>query len=155
MSTEKVIIREATHLDISILKKFEQEVITYERPFADNLKAAPISYYDIAALIDNLNAQVLVAVVNNEVIASGYSLLKNSVPYKKPAIYGYLGFMYVDDAHRGKGINGLLIDELVKNLHQKNIFEIQLDVYADNESALKAYKKIGFKPDLIKMRLKL
>jgi len=28
-----------------------------------------------------------------------------------------------------------------------------LDVYAENQSAIKAYTKLGFKPDLLKMRL--
>ena len=35
----------------------------------------------------------------------------------------------------------------------KNIKEIQLDVYSKNKSALKAYEKLGFNPDLLKMRL--
>lgn len=33
--------------------------------------------------------------------------------------------------------------------------EIQLEVYAENESALKAYTKIGFRPDILQMRLDL
>ena len=61
--------------------------------------------------------------------------------------------MYVRPEFRGKGINNIVIQKLVNWAHQKNIYEIQLDVYAKNESALKAYKKFGFKPDLLKMRL--
>ncbi len=32
--------------------------------------------------------------------------------------------------------------------------EIRLDVYAQNESAIKAYEKAGFEPHLLTMRLK-
>ncbi len=60
--------------------------------------------------------------------------------------------MYVIPEHRGKGINGSLIKKLLEWAHNKNILEIQLDVYAKNESAVKAYEKFGFKPDLLKMR---
>jgi len=36
---------------------------------------------------------------------------------------------------------------------ENKITEVQLDVYAENKIALNTYKKIGFKPDLLKMRL--
>jgi GNAT superfamily N-acetyltransferase len=60
--------------------------------------------------------------------------------------------MYVEPEYRGKGINGTLIKKLISWAKSKNIHEIQLDVYAENDSALKAYEKLGFKPDLLKMR---
>jgi ribosomal protein S18 acetylase RimI-like enzyme len=62
--------------------------------------------------------------------------------------------MYVAPSHRGMGLNGILCKELIEWAKKQNITEVQLDVYAENESALSAYKKIGFKPDLLKMRLK-
>ena len=61
--------------------------------------------------------------------------------------------MYVVPEHRGKGLNGGLIKELVQWAKDRDIHEVQLDVYAENQSAIKAYTKLGFKPDLLKMRL--
>ena len=61
--------------------------------------------------------------------------------------------MYVSPINRGKGVNGLIVSELIKWVKIKNIKEIQLDVYSKNKSALKAYQKLGFNPDLLKMRL--
>ena len=55
--------------------------------------------------------------------------------------------------HRGKGLNGALCTKLIDWAKNRNISDIQLDVYAQNKSALDAYAKIGFKPDLLKMRL--
>lgn len=146
-------IREAKIEDLDTLKVFEQGVIHYERPFAPNLKNDPIEYYDLIDLIQREDAHVIVATISGKIIGSGYALIKNSVPYKSPKQYAYLGFMYVLPKFRGKGINGKIIDSLIDWAKTKNLTEIQLEVYAENESALNAYEKSGFKPDLLKMRL--
>ena len=146
-------IRTAVLEDLETLKKFEQEIISYERPFAPNLKKNPIIYYDIKDLIVRADAEVLVVVDDKLLVGSGYALIKKSPPYKDPDHYAYLGFMYVAPDHRGKGLNGALCTKLIDWAKNRNISDIQLDVYAQNKSALDAYAKIGFKPDLLKMRL--
>jgi RimJ/RimL family protein N-acetyltransferase len=148
-------IREAKRTDLKILKKFEQDVIQFERPFAPNLKEDPISYYDLFDLMQRDDAQVLVGVADGRVVASGYALIKNSKPYFKEAKHAYLGFMYVEPEYRGKNINGEIVSRLLDWIKRKNLVEIQLEVYAENQSAIKAYAKAGFKPDLLKMRLNL
>ena len=146
-------IRTAVLEDLETLKEFEQEIISYERPFAPNLKKNPIIYYDIKDLIVRADAEVLVVVVDKLLVGSGYALINKSPPYKDPEHYAYLGFMYVAPDHRGKGLNGALCTKLIDWAKNRNITEVQLDVYAQNKSALDAYTKIGFKPDLLKMRL--
>ena len=154
MSQSKdLILREAVLNDLPVLKEFEQALIRYERPFASNLRADPISYYDIQSFIENPNVLLYVAEFKGTVVGSGYAQIQNSVAYKKPKQFVYLGFMYVHPEHRGKGINGRLIKKLVAWAKDRDIHEIQLDVYAENKSALEAYRKVGFKPDLLKMRL--
>ena len=147
-----IIYREAILDDLSVLKEFEQALIAYERPYAPNLREGAISYYDIKRFIENPDALLYVAEIKGRLVGSGYALIKNSVAYKKPERFAYLGFMYVEPEYRGKGINGTLIKKLISWAKSKNIHEIQLDVYAENDSALKAYEKLGFKPDLLKMR---
>lgn len=61
--------------------------------------------------------------------------------------------MYVLPEFRGKGINGKIIDALMVKAKDRNLTEIQLDVYAENKSALNAYTKRGFEPDIVTMRL--
>lgn len=153
MESLKFDVREASLEDLPKLKEFEQSLIAFERPFAPNLKKGAITYYDINDLIVRKNALFLVAEMDGVLVGSGYGLLKNAVPYKMPAEFTYLGFMYVIPSYRGKGIIGEIIERLIKWSHEKNIYEIQLDVYAENEWAIKAYEKKGFKPDLLKMRL--
>ncbi len=150
-----MIIREARLEEVPQLKIIEQEIIRYERPFDPNLKDDPISYYDLEDLIKRDDACVIVACFDDEIIGSGYALIKTSKPYKNPNQYAYLGFMFVSPNFRGKGINGKIIDHLIKWAKTKGLKEIQLDVYAENKSAVKAYEKRNFKPDLLKMRLSI
>ncbi|MDR4893508.1 MULTISPECIES: GNAT family N-acetyltransferase [unclassified Chryseobacterium] len=150
-----MITREATEKDLEILLEFEQGVITAERPFNSTLIEGEIHYYDLKFLIQSPDATVIVAEENNEVIASGYALIKKSEKYYNQfEKYSYLGFMYVKPEHRGKGINKVITDELISWSKSREISEVRLDVYAQNESAIKAYEKAGFEPHLLTMRLK-
>lgn len=63
--------------------------------------------------------------------------------------------MYVLPAYRGKGINRKIIDYLIDWGKSKGHDEFQLDVYAQNESAIKAYQKVGFSFETLTMRLNL
>lgn len=146
-------IREATLKDIETLRAFEQGVINYERPFALNLKETPIQYYNLEDFIQRKDAQVVVATIEEEIVGSGYALIKNAKPHKTPEQYAYLGFMYVLPNFRGKGINQKIIEELIRWSKNQGLTEVYLDVYAENDSALKAYNKIGFQPYLLNMRL--
>lgn len=147
-------LRSAQLDDLPTLLTFEQALIAYERPFTPLLKTDPISYYDIEGYIKALDVEVIVATVDNQLVGSGYAMIKTADPYKTPEKYAYLGFMYVIPDYRGKGINQKIMNHLFDWAKQRGISEIQLEVYAQNESALKAYAKVGFTPNLISMRLK-
>lgn len=141
--------------DLPILLDFEQQLIDFERPFDPTLKAEKISYYDIKAMILSDEVEVIVAVEKDEIIGSGYARIENVKPYLKHNKHAYLGFMFVKDSHRGKGVNKLVIDALYQWILSKNIYEVRLDVYADNVGAIKAYEKVGFKGHLLNMRTDL
>jgi len=143
--------RAATLADIEILLKFEQGVISFERPFDMTLQEKTV-YYDIPEMINSDDVELLVAVANNEIIASGYARIETAKLYLKHQKYAYLGFMFVTPSHRGKGVNSIIIEALHTWIRFKNIFEVRLDVYADNFGAIKAYEKSGFKKHLINMR---
>ena len=146
-------VRKATLNDLPTLLKFEQGIIVAERPFDPTIKEGQITYYDIAELITNDNSEVFVVEINNDIVASGYAKIKPDRHYLKHQEQGYLGFMFVKVNHRGKKLNQLIIDALLKWCKKCGIFEIRLDVYDDNISALKAYEKAGFKKHMINMRL--
>ncbi|WBX77781.1 GNAT family N-acetyltransferase [Tenacibaculum ovolyticum] len=147
--------RAAIQEDLPILLEFEQGLINFERPFDPTLKDEKISYYDIKAMILSDDVEVIVAVDGKRVVGSGYGRIDEAKPYLKHAKFVYLGFMFVDDSYRGKGINKLIIETLYAWAISKNTYEVRLDVYADNPGAIRAYEKAGFSKHLINMRRSL
>ena len=146
-------IRKATLADLPILLEFEQALIRVERPMDPTIQEGEISYYDIGAFIVAKDAEVIVAEFEGKIVASGYARIKDDRPYLKHDKQGYLGFMFVTDPHRGKGLNKLIVEELIQWCRDNAIYEIRLDVYQDNPQAIKAYEKAGFKKHMITMRL--
>lgn len=150
-----MITREATEQDLPVLLEFEQGIVSAERPFNSTLIDGEIHYYDLLHLIRSEEALVLVTEEENEIIASGYALVKKpGNNYSNFDRYAYLGFMYVKPEHRGKGVNKLILHKLISWAKSKGMSEIRLDVYSQNESAVKAYEKAGFEPLLVTMRMK-
>ena len=147
------IVRKATLKDLPILLEFEQGVIEAERPMDPTIKDGKVNYYDISELITNNVSDVFVVEIDNEIVSSGYARIKDDRPYLKHSKIGYLGFMFVPEEHRGKGLNKLIVDALLKWCKACDIFEIRLDVYDDNPSAIRAYEKTGFKKHLVNMRM--
>lgn len=146
-------IRPATQDDLAILLTFEQGIVEAERPYDSTLKPGEIHYYDLAALIDSKEAEVLVVVDDDEIVGSGYAKVAASSGVRQHDFHAYLGFMYVKPSHRGQGVNQLILDALLEWATARDIFEIQLEVYPDNEAAMRAYSKAGFRPHLLRMRL--
>ena len=137
------------------LLQFEQGVISSERPFDITLKNDHIRYYDLEALIAASHIQLVVAQAGDEVIGSGYARIETAKPYLRHHQYAYLGFMYVHPAHRGNGVNKLIIDALKQWGLSRGITEFRLEVYSDNESAIKAYEKAGFEKHMVEMRMQM
>ncbi len=152
MEHQQFHIRKAEEKDLSVLLGFEQEIVKTERPFDPTIKDGNPNYYDLLQLIRSPEAEVLVAEANDEIIASGYGMIKKAQDYLKHQYFLYLGFMYVKPNFRGKGVNQAIVEQLGLWARAKNITELRLDVYDQNISAIKAYEKTGFKPHMLEMR---
>ena len=139
--------------DMPVLLQFEQGVIRAERPFDSTLDNDPINYYDLHQLITAPHIQLLVAQAGDELIGSGYARIETAKPYLRHRQYAYLGFMFVVEAWRGKGVNKLILDALKEWALSRNITELRLEVYSENEPALRAYEKAGFSRLMIEMRI--
>lgn len=148
-----MIVRQAKIEEIETLLEFEQGIVTAERPFNPCLKEGEIHYYDLAKLIESPQSSVFVAELDDELIASGYVLEKEAVDYLKHDRYAYLGFMFVKPEHRGKGVNQKILDALLNWAKERGLTEIRLEVFSENQPAIKAYEKAGFKSLLLEMRM--
>jgi GNAT superfamily N-acetyltransferase len=151
----KINIRKARLEDLNILLEFEQGIITAERPYDPTLKEGKINYYDIEKMITAAHIEVVVAEIGAKIVGSGYARIETAKPYLNHDNYAYLGFMYTDPLHRGKGVNAIIIEDLKEWCLSQKITELRLDVYNDNPSAIRAYEKVGFKKHLLNMRVDL
>jgi len=151
----QISIRKATQKDLPTLLNFEQRIVEYERPYDPTLRKGEINYYPIKEYIDRNDIEIVVAVTNEMIIASGYVKIIAAKPYLKFDNYAYLGFMYVEPDYRGRGINKSIIQVLTKWAKSKGLNELRLDVYSENKSAISAYHKAGFTSNLLNMRIEI
>ncbi len=150
---DQVIVRTATLGDLDLLLEFEQAIIEAERPFDDTIRTgANVRYYDLRDLISSSDSEVVIAELGSEMIGSGYARIEVSEAYLKHAEHSYLGFMYVVPQYRGKGVNRKIIDALESWSRAQGVTEMQLEVYADNAIAIKAYEKSGYSSVIVTMR---
>ena len=147
-----LLIRPAEPADLPTLLAFEQQLIETERPMDPTIRQGPIHYYDLAAMIDNPDIELVVAELNGGIVGSGYARIEKARHYLDHPVHAYLGFMYVVPAHRGKSINEKIIAALRQWSLSRHITELRLDVYYTNDAAIRAYEKAGFTRHLIQMR---
>ena len=121
----------------------------------ETIKEDTTSYYDLNGLIQSPESDIFVVELDSKIVASGYAKIMADKPYLKHDKQGYLGFMFVPEDFRGRGYNKLILDALFKWCKERNVFEIRLDVYDENEAAVKAYAKAGFKKNMVNMRMNI
>ncbi len=150
----ELIIRPATPNDLPTLLNFEQSLINSERHFDETMIPEEFHYYNLALLIENPEAEVLVAELDRIPVASGHVRIMDGDNYNQFERFAFLGFMYVEPEHRGKGINQMIISALINWASDRGLKECRLQVYDENIVAIRAYGKSGFKRLLTTMRLK-
>jgi RimJ/RimL family protein N-acetyltransferase len=148
-----ITVRPATTADLPTLLRFEQGVVSAERPMDPTIKDGAIHYYDLNTMLTAPHIHLLVAEIDGTLIGSGYARIDPSRHYLIHTHHAYCGFMYVEPAYRGKGVNQFIIDALKSWALSQGLTELRLDVYTTNEVAIRAYEKAGFTPYLINMRM--
>lgn len=153
MNLDGLVVREARRDDYGSLAVLEQKVIDAERPYNPSLKEKGAYYYDIEKLISDQKSRLVVGAVSGDIIATGYVQVRKSKPALDHDSHGYLGFMYVVEEYRGLGLNKVILRDLVSWGQQQGVTNFYLDVYAENNSAVRAYEKFGFRGSLLEMKL--
>ncbi|WP_022963255.1 GNAT family N-acetyltransferase [Halopseudomonas pelagia] len=145
-------IRPADLSDLPDLLLFEQAVVAAEQPYNPEIRDKA-RYYDLDRLIADELSLLLVAELDGVLVGCGYAQIRESKAHLQHTRHSYLGFMYVQPAHRGQGINQNIIDRLLAWSREKQALRCYLDVYAGNAAAIRAYEKVGFNSSLIEMKL--
>jgi len=145
-------LRQANTNDIEQLQALEQSLIDSERPFDASIKPTGVTYYDLKTMVVDDDSYVLVVDVAEEIIATGFVQIRDSKAPFTHDQHAYLGLMFVKPDYRGQGINKRIMDELIAWSESRGLDVFYLEVYPQNESAIKAYEKAGFKPSLLEMK---
>ena len=145
--------REANSNDIPQLLELEQCVVEAERPYNSSIKSGRTTYYNLESLISSSDAHVIVVEVSGLIVGTGYAQIRDSKVSLHHDKDSYLGFMFVAQEYRGRGINQKIIDRLIAWSKSKGVYDFYLDVYSQNKSAIRAYEKAGFESSLTEMKL--
>lgn len=149
-----ITIREATEEDIPELLALEQVLVRAERPFDPTIREDPVWYHNIPELVADPESRFVVAESLGRVVACAFGTKKQPRHYLDHDAYAYLGLMVTEEPHRGKGINGLLIEDLKRWAVGRGLFEMRLTVYDGNQAAIRAYEKAGFARHIAEMRFR-
>jgi len=110
---------------------------------------APTSSADILADYQNLYSQGLachfLAKAQEGVVATVGAFLKTDLPFRyfMPPHYGFIGDVYTEPAHRGRGFASTLNKEAIYWLRQHGVTMIRL---LASEAGRPLYEKLGFMP---------
>jgi ribosomal protein S18 acetylase RimI-like enzyme len=152
---DRITFREALNTEVDSLRELEQKVVEAERPYNVSIKRDNPTYYDLEHLISSESACVLVAEDSNKIVGTGYVQIRTSKASLMHEKHGYLGFMYVEPSHRGLGLNKLIMDKLIAWGKEQGLCDFYLDVYTENQPAIRAYEKSGFRQSMVEMKLSL
>jgi L-amino acid N-acyltransferase YncA len=89
----------------------------------------------------------IVAEEKGKIIGFGQVWIKNKDT-------GITESVYVDRKYRKRGVGKDLMKEMIKWLKNKKLKYIESSAYLRNKPSVKLHEKLGFKPFLVRMRLK-
>ena len=137
-------VRAATLDDIPKLLQFEQDLIEVERAYDPDLRPDDVHYYDLEALISSNDSELFVAHDGEHLLASGYVQLRDAKPIYAHTRVGYIGFVFVAESARGRGLAQLILESLCDWTRERGVSHVELGVYTDNAAAIALYEREGF-----------
>ena len=160
-----IIIKKARIKDINIILNFEKKLYDSSVKIMNKFTPQHIcdielkSDYDeillkfIRSFIYSKNGTIFLSYINKKPVGHMIISIQKSHPIFKMKYFGRINTVFIEKEFRGLGISKKLKDEALKWFKFKNITRISLNVFPDNKSAIKAYKKWGLTLSLLEMRM--
>ena len=107
----------------------------------------------ILALLDSAKTPIFVAVEQEKVVGYGFCQVKQyeNDPVMTDRLELYIDDLCVDEACRSKGIGKAIYHEILRYAKMRRADRVTLNVWCGNDSAVKFYESLGFKPQKIGM----
>ncbi len=148
-------LREANSKDLDSLHGLWMEIMHYHKD------QGPMFAYDSAydsdlkkSLSERLSGEkqrCFVAVETDDVVGCIFCSIKTIPPFIKIKKTGYIAETVVSAKARGKGIGTALVQRAQEWFDENNCEATELQVAVQNESGIKFWKRLGFKPSTFHM----
>ena len=107
----------------------------------------------VLAMLNNSRTPIFVAVEDEKVLGYGFCQIKT---YENdPVICDhtelYIDDLCVDESSRGQHIGTAIYKEILRYAKMRGCYNVTLNVWSCNESAMKFYESLGLKPQKIGM----
>lgn len=108
-------------------------------------------------LLQDKNRPILVAEESSEVVGYAFCVLQNTEndPVLQSHLTVYIDDLCVDENCRGGGIGKALYQAVLDYAKRLGAYNVTLNVWAENKSALKFYEKMGLQPQKYGMEIVL
>ena len=141
-------IRRAKKEDIARLLDLLSQVLEIHAKLRPDLFMSGTTKYNqeqLEEMINNDTKPIYVAIINDYVV--GYAMCQIRVPTSNmyPIKVFHLDDLCVDEKYRKQGIGKALYQKVVETAKENNCYEVTLNVWPGNDTALKFYEKMGMK----------
>lgn len=111
----------------------------------------------ILSMLDSSATPILVAVEDNKVLGYGFCMFKQ---YKNDPVIAdhseiYIDDLCVDENHRGQHIGRAIYQEILRYAKMRRCYNVTLNVWSCNPSAMRFYESLGLKPQKVGMEVLL
>ena len=111
----------------------------------------------ILSMLDSSGTPIFVAVEDDKVLGYGFCMFKQ---YKNDPVIAdhseiYIDDLCVDENFRGQHIGRAIYNEILRYARMRRCYNVTLNVWSCNPSAMKFYASLGLKPQKVGMEVLL
>jgi len=155
-------IRHATLEDFDGISQVLEEVDALHRdalPYIFRMPPAlpARSLEEVAEMLNDSNHLVLVAVIDSQIVGVNIAELRSApdMPIMMPRQYVSIGPIAVSSAFQAQGIGKALMDRVINWATEKQITQVELNVFEFNQKAIAFYEHLGFTTLSRKMQIQI
>ena len=149
-------IRFAKPQDVPGIIKLLQQVGRVHHEGRPDLFRATAQKYgpsQVLEMMDKPDAPIFVAVEENKVLGYGFCVMEK---YQQNTVMNDRLTLYIDDLcvleeYRGKHIGTAIYHEIIRYAKACGCYNVTLNVWSCNESAMKFYESLGMQPQKVGM----
>ena len=149
-------IRFARAQDVPGIIKLLQQVgrVHHEgRPDLFRSNAQKYGPSQVMDMLGNMDAPIFVAAEDGQVLGYGFCIMEQ---FQQHSVMNDRTTLYIDDLCvleecRGKHIGTAIYNEILRYAKYRGCYNVTLNVWSCNESAMKFYESLGLKPQKVGM----